>query len=287
MTSSKKDLVLYHDHCMDGFTAAWAAFRKLGPGADYEAVSYNEPPPNVTSYKNVYIVDFSYPPEILVEMANTVSGEVVVLDHHKTARESLCGLMSSDQEPTNLRITFDMDKSGAMLSWEYFHTKPAPNLVKYVQDRDLWSWRLPDSKAVSAVIQTTPFEFSSWEGLDEKLSDEVFFKELVSNGTAILSFVDQHVNRYSKNPGFTYIGEHLVPCVNDGTWQSEIGNRLSRKYPFAVVWFQNNNGDFVYSLRSASENPDNVDVSAIAKQYGGGGHRHAAGFKSQTAPVLL
>jgi len=134
------DLVLYHAGCTDGFTAAWAAWEVLGDKAEYIHVQYGSDPPDVEGRK-VAIVDFSYPREQLQEMASKAEA-LVVLDHHKTAEAQLHGLDYA---------RFDMDKSGAVLSWEFFHPgKTVPPGVLYVQDRDLWQWEMADSKEFSA-----------------------------------------------------------------------------------------------------------------------------------------
>lgn len=39
-------------------------------------------------------------------------------------------------------------------------------------------------------------------------------------------------------------------------------------------------GTIAYSLRSCAEYAGHVDVSEVARQFGGGGHRHAAGFRA-------
>ena len=49
----------------------------------------------------------------------------------------------------------------------------------------------------------------------------------------------------------------------------------------AAIWWKSRDGDYIVSLRSAEDGPD---VSVIAKDNGGGGHKHAAGYHSKTAP---
>ena len=94
--------------------------------------------------KNVIIVDFSYPRDVLIKMAEDADS-IIVLDHHKTAEENLKGLDF---------CIFDMTRSGAVMAWEHFHGKGnTPLLFQYIQDRDLWQWKLPQSKEFSAGLQ--------------------------------------------------------------------------------------------------------------------------------------
>ena len=66
----------------------------------------------------VYFLDYTGPvgfPEAIA----TTAGRVVVLDHHKTAQDSLVG--RSDL-PENLDVTIDMNRSGATISRDYFQS---------------------------------------------------------------------------------------------------------------------------------------------------------------------
>lgn len=161
MSEAARPLVLYHASCADGFTAAWAAWRHFGDGADYLPVNHGQPPPDVAG-RRVYILDFSYRRDVLLGMAGAAFG-VVVLDHHKTALAELGGLSA---EANNLFCVFDMGKCGARLAWEYFHPGcEVPLLVKYVEDRDLWLWAMPHSREISAAIATYPRSFAVWDHL--------------------------------------------------------------------------------------------------------------------------
>lgn len=84
-----KTICIYHGNCADGFTAAWAVYRALGHDIEYYPGFYDKPPPDVKG-KHVIMVDFSYKRPVLEEMAAGCE-TMVVLDHHKTARDDLAG----------------------------------------------------------------------------------------------------------------------------------------------------------------------------------------------------
>ena len=72
------------------------------------------------------------------------------------------------------------------------------------------------------------------------------------------------------------IGGFQVPVANlPYTMSSDAGHEMAKGRPFAACYWDTPSGR-VFSLRS---NNDGVDVSEVAKQYGGGGHRNASGFK--------
>ena len=253
----KKELIIYHANCADGFGAAYAAWKRLGDKADYRPAAHGTPPPAVAG-RRVTIVDFSYPRRTLLAM-HEKADDLLVLDHHKSALDDLEGLPFA---------RFDLDKSGAVLAWEHWHDTPVPDLLRYVQDKDLWSWELERSAEVSAALASHPMQFELWDRLE--------IDDLQRDGVAILRFQDQLVAEICRSAGRRNIAGHDVPCVNSPVLQSYIGNELAKDAPFAAIWHELPDGGRRYSLRSTD--PDGLDVAEIAKRFGGGGHPRAAGY---------
>src|SRR5262245_63096993 len=154
-----KKLVLYHGQCLDGFAAAWVAFRRFGGTAEYHAVQFGDALPYPIARRDVLILDFSCPREQLLEMKKQAA-TLLVLDHHLTAQQDLAGLDFA---------IFDLERSGATLTWDYFFPgEGRPWLVSYVEDKDLWRWKLPDSEEVSAALQSYSRSFKMWEKISRK-----------------------------------------------------------------------------------------------------------------------
>ncbi len=255
--SSQPDptVVLYHADCADGFGAAWALWKRF-PEAEYIPVKHGHPPPAGLEGQHVVMVDFSYAREI-IEHINQVAASFQILDHHVTAQAALAGLPYA---------SFDMKKSGAVLAWEWAHQEPVPWLLRYIQDKDLWEWRLPKSREISAALASYPFDFRVWDNLDQKMMEIEGQAILRLEGTLIEKIVEEAVL-------VSFQGE-TVPGVYSPVMTSQIGERLCQGFPFCIIWHQQN-GRRYFSLRSR---PGTTDVSAIAARYGGGGHVNAAGF---------
>jgi oligoribonuclease NrnB/cAMP/cGMP phosphodiesterase (DHH superfamily) len=250
-------LVLYHANCADGFGAAFAAWKRHGRGADYVAVNHGEAPPNVAG-RAVVIADFAYPRAVLLGLRERAAS-LVVLDHHKSAAADLEGLDF---------CRFDMTKSGAILAWEYFHPgTPPPPLLAYVQDKDLWQWKLEASGEVSAALASHPFDFELW--------DRFTIEDLRRDGVAIRRYQGQLVREICSQATRRRFAGHDVPCVNTPVLQSFVGNALARGEPFVMLWHERPDGTLRVSLRAAE---NGADCSEIARQRGGGGHAQAAGF---------
>jgi oligoribonuclease NrnB/cAMP/cGMP phosphodiesterase (DHH superfamily) len=254
--------VIYHHNCIDGFTAAWCAWKVYGDSATYIPAQYNEPAPDVTG-DDVLIVDFSYARSTLLAMRESAKS-LRVLDHHKTAEEDLRGLDF---------CLFDMNRSGAGIAWDELHGSKRPKLVNYVEDRDLWRWKLPESKSVNAWIGSWDFAFKDWSVVAEDLDLDP--SGVRSAGDAILRKDHRYVQSMCREARLIEFAGHVVPVVNAPYVNtSELVGALAENQAFAVGWFQRHDGKYQYSLRSRGD----FDVAKLAESFGGGGHRNAAGF---------
>lgn len=262
-------LIIYHANCHDGFCAAWVA-RKVFPEAEFIAAHHGDDPPDVTG-REVYILDFSYDLQTIRTMGRSASS-VTVIDHHKSAEECLTA------EPIpNVRTIFDSSKSGARLTAEHLAGGFTHWLINYTEDRDLWRHKLLDTKEINAGIRSFPLDFQVWDEMGIVSGPEIVRQE----GVPILRWQQQMVDRIVKSPHIPniVIAGYTVPCVNISCLFSEVLAELAKDKPFAVAWFHIK-GKHCFELRSNKDSNQAVDVSEIAKKFGGGGHRNAAGFQT-------
>jgi oligoribonuclease NrnB/cAMP/cGMP phosphodiesterase (DHH superfamily) len=247
--------VLYHDDCADGFGAAWAIWKRF-PHAQFHPVKHGYPPPDGLEDHHVVIADFSYGRDIIEGIAKKTAS-LCILDHHVTAQEALTGLPYAH---------FDLDRSGAVLAWEWAHDEPLPWLLQYIQDKDLWQWQLPNSREINAALGSYPYDFPVWDGLRQEV--------LEVEGRGILRYENMLVKKITGEAVMITLHGERVPAVYSPMLTSQIGEVLSRDHPFCVIWHQRD-GRRYFSLRSQA---NGVSVAKIAAHYGGGGHTHAAGF---------
>ena len=300
--------VIYHGGCSDGFCAAWVASKFLGIGEEslIRAQYGYDVPEGIEAGDTVYIVDFSYPQAQLRELCNRVAdGKVILLDHHKSAQKELEGFKLA-----NLEIVFDMERSGARITFEYFlerqhefdpvHSdviKRMETISRYVQDRDLWHWKLECSREVSAYLAAVPKTLTAWDRFED-----MDILEIIRLGSAIQMSLEAQVETMTRKSKYQLcddrldkVGEdHLcIPIINIcvAAPGSEILNELAIGRHMAIGWAQNGDGSYYYSLRS---DKDGIDVGAFAQRmrdsgmaFAGGGHEHAGGFSSALAPGAL
>lgn len=263
-------LVLYHDNCPDGFTAAWAAWKKMfAVQAEYRGINYSDPVPPDVDGKDVFLVDFSFSLERMHELTSRAAS-VTVYDHHKTA------LADSLHWKTH-RTVFDMDRSGAGITWDELHDAQRPKLIDYVEDRDLWRWALPESRIVSEYIFSVKRTFENWD----KLADEIEsnFEKIVDRGMILLENKRVRVATVCRNARMLNFNGVMIPMVNSSWDMSEIGEYLCQQFPDAPCggYYFDRKDKRQWGFRSRGE----FDVSALCKRYGGGGHKAAAGFESE------
>lgn len=271
-----RPLVIYHSNCADGFSAAWCFWRKYGPEADYHPGVYQQSPPDVAG-RDVFLVDFSYK-RAVVEQMLAVANSVTLVDHHKTAIEDLRPLFMQDSwvgEPKQLGFFVDLNRSGATLAWDYlFPNELRPLLLGHVEDRDLWRFKLAGTREIQAYVFSHEYTFEQWDRLMS--ADQVELLKMTAAGAAIERKHHKDVAELvSVCRRRMVIGGHDVPVANlPYTLTSDAGHLMAQNEPFAACYWDTEEGR-VFSLRASDEG---LDVSAVAAQYGGGGHVKAAGF---------
>lgn len=275
-------VVFYHANCADGAAAAWAVFHGLGAhvGAVYIACNYgdNEWQRHVIDGANVIFVDFSEPRDQIVAICERAKS-VLVLDHHKTAKATLTALMESPDKPHNLSIVFDMDRSGAQIAWDHFNVgQPRPRLIDYVADRDLWQFKLEDSKAISAYIWLYKTNIPEFAAVHANLEEDL--EACAEQGKTVMSALSKQALDDAEKlailldkDGNTYGFGNVVNNISETA--DAFLHQVCPAAAYSMTYFDlPKEGKRVFSLRSRK----GFDVSELAKRFGGGGHAAAAGF---------
>lgn len=267
-------ICFYHAGCPDGFGAAWAVRRAWGDAARY-LPRRHEHRLDPDDYRDcvVAFVDIAPSNEELRGLA-AAADQVVVLDHHLSARDHYHGdpELVNRVEALGHDVVFDLGHSGAMLAWRYFSPDEAPDLLRYVEDQDLWTWGLRDSREVNAAIASYRRNFEVWDALAARPVEE-----LAAEGRPIVRANEADVERAVQAAHPLQVGGRLVEAVNATTLRSSIGHALADRKAYGTAW------GCVYRIDGERVNATlysigDVDVAAMAGRYGGGGHRNAAGF---------
>lgn len=263
----KKIAVCYHKGCLDGFGGAYAAWKALGLKADYIGLEHQEPVPKSLKNRTLYFIDFCYP-KLVMEKIIAANDKVIVLDHHESQVEAI---------KLAREYRYTTDHSGCVIAWKYFHPKKnPPALLRIIEDNDLFRFRKPETKRIIAALQYCKQHFAEYDRIAKSLETTLGKKSMLRDGSLLLNaeqaMIDRLVERAEK---VTFEG-YVVYAVNTPLFYSQIANVISivKKVPFGITWYYRE-GKLQVSLRTSK---NGVDVSELAKKYGGGGHRGAAGF---------
>lgn len=310
--SNPRPLVIHHGPCADGFGAAWCFWKKYGDRADYHRAKYGTPAPSVVD-REVFMVDFTFPPAVLADMAR-VARVITVLDHHQGAAVDAVAFFESSASEhahcsdwatvvstkkglqelratnlgteANLHLLFDMNRSGARMAWDFLfpHDTP-PQLLLHIEDRDLWRFKLPDTREIQSTVFSYPYEFKLWDQL--MAADAVELLKMTVGGAAIERAHQKNVSElFLETRRRMVINGVDTPVANvPYMMASDMGQQLAAaevglgtrpaSEVFAATYFD----DAMHRCFSLRSLDGGADVSIVAKAYGGNGHPHASGFK--------
>ncbi|KAK1406669.1 hypothetical protein QVD17_42177 [Tagetes erecta] len=307
----KQSAVLYHYPCPDGAFAALAAHIFFSasslpplffPNTVYSPIKVEELP--VDQIGDAYLLDFVGPPGFVQQLSPKVD-RVIILDHHKTALKMLedgefCG--------ENVTKVIDMGRSGATIAHDYFKEKLSSlengnslsgldkfenshRLFEYIEDADLWRWRLHNSKAFSSGLKDLNIEFNAT--LNPSLFQQLLsldVEHVINQGMSSLSQKQALIDEVLAQSYEIVLDDgssgHCLAVNADSVsdLRSELGHQLAEK---SLKHNLRGIGAVVYRvpeleddqmLKISLRSIDNEDTTSISQKHGGGGHRNASSF---------
>jgi hypothetical protein len=270
-----RHVCIFHAGCPDGFGAAWSAWLAWGERGHYVPRGHDDAlRPTELAGAYVLFADIA-PPQRAYRPLAAQAAQIVVLDHHVSAQRAFDAdpFLARELADAGHDVRFDLTRSGSVLAWDALHPdEPMPDLLAYVQDQDLWTWKLPFSREINAAVASYPREFAVWSELANAPAET-----LAEQGVPILRSQRIEVERTLAKTQPLAVGGLRIEGVNARAQRAEIGHELASRARFgaacgAVYRIEGRRVDV--SLYSIGE----LDVAAIASALGGGGHRNAAGF---------
>jgi oligoribonuclease NrnB/cAMP/cGMP phosphodiesterase (DHH superfamily) len=293
---------IYHKNCMDGMGSAYVAKQNvLTSSATYIPVAHGAPFDEtlLETLKGKWVMfsDFIFPQQDMLRIIDVVE-KITILDHHKTS----LWLLESDvcmKYPNRLHIDIRMEYSGVQLTWMFLNNfgsesllDKAPWWVSHIADRDLWTWKIPESKSTSTAMYMLNMHRSIDTFSTFITSGKNFFE---TKGKAMLETINILIRNNAEKANVLPLNiddyKLRVAVVERTDYVDEVGNELanpeipidtknketiSRDNPvdFVILYSYN-----IYTQKYGLSFRANgrVDVSAIAKMFGGGGHPNASG----------
>lgn len=289
----KYNYIIYHKNCFDGFTGFFLFLKSKKweekPYVYPDVPFASQAPPDIEG-KNIIAIDVAYKPHIIKEIASKAN-KLLFLDHHVSIKDEVKEL--NLQKPHE--IVYDVNECGASLVWNYFFkNKKMPEFLTHIKDNDLGKWKLPNTipfiTALEVHYKTKP-NFENLKKWDDLLEEGTLL-DLYDKGKKYEVYKNYVINRkkydivyfpsewyLSKFPNSNFKkNQFKFALINtDGPAISLLGKKISEecKCNGTILYRINFSPLEVYcSIRSL-----NTDVGSIAKEFGGGGHKLASGFR--------
>lgn len=282
-----KNVICLHHNDADGIcSAAIVKYFEEGWGNQVEMIrmnyGYEVPWHKFKGADLIYMVDYGVQPfKDMLKIQRLYGDKFIWIDHHETA---IVDAQKSGQRFEGLRRIGD---AGCELTWEYFSDDPMPEGVRWIGRYDVWDLEyhtnvIPFANAVRLKLEDP--NSGGWVDIIE--GDEDYLKELVDLGMVIEDYQTDMYRRYCKSYSFEVQFEGLTFLTANAL---SVNSRLfdSMYDPTkhdAVMTFGWINGQWTVSMYAWK---DEVHVGNIAKKFGGGGHKGAAGYQCKTLPFSL
>jgi len=266
--------------------------KEIGEQCEFIPINYNDDFPfnKIVPNETIIIVDFSLQKDGEFEKLKAITDKIIWIDHHKTSIEK-----HKDFECIGVRKD---GVAGCVLAWQYFYpNKELPRIVDMLGAYDIWDFskygnELNELQAGIRLFNTKP-ESPEWE---KWLSTEIVGAELdgigflndglfglgslLENGRIALKYRDNTWSGLIKAWSFWVEFEgYKAICCNAGSVSSQLFDSVKEDYDL-MMSFVFDGKQWTVSIYSKKD----IDCSKIAKKYGGGGHKKAAGFQCKELP---
>lgn len=268
--------ICLHHNDADGRASAAIVRRALGTDVTLHEMNYGDSIPweIISSADRVVIVDFSLPKQDMLHIAQ--QNDFIWIDHHISSIEELSGISESW---AGIR---DTREAACVLTWRYFFPdQPVPRPIVLIGDRDAWHWREKETGAFDEGLyqqDTHPENDALWGPLLNE--DSKFVSHLVAQGKVLREARLHNIQRQVDNYGFAVNFEGWRAMAINIRGNGDIGSYIQELgYQLAYCYIDNcQNGNLMTFVGLYSSE---INVSEIAKKFGGGGHRGASGFSFQ------
>lgn len=299
-TPNHSDVIcLYHANCFDGLLAAAIAHHRFKGAGEYIAVRYQEEPPlEKMKDKHVYLLDFTYPTEVLLQHVNTFRS-LTVIDHHEDAVKPWLPYDWADNVHgiDNVSVMFDNRESGATLTWSAFNPPNAamPELVEYAREYDIWTKRLPMTDEVQSAMRS---RFQPHKAQFESLMNFVLTADgrtihmLQEEGKVILE-PERNIARGLIKRHLQFLDlwgyQNVAVCMMPAELVNLAGEMIYTEYPDTpfVAMYEDNLVKMTRKYSFRSRRDGGANVSKVAAILGGKGHYNSAGAMIHHPPDYI
>ena len=272
-------LCIYHIADHDGKGSA-AVVKSVYPDMELMGLNHDMEIPydEILKHDKVVVCDISLPVDFMFELSQKI--DFVWIDHHVSVIEQYEKMLAEKGcEP--IKGIRKVGTAAIILTWEYFYPeRPLPLGIKLLGLNDVFDLRDKRVRAFEYAMQALGVNRPTDKVWHELIEDTMDIDAMVEKGKAILSYIRNRNFRLARAEAFEseYEGLRCI-CANIAQGYSEFYDSLDniKDYDMMVNFFMNKKNRWNLSFYTAK---DNVDVSKIVAEFGGGGHQKAAGASS-------
>lgn len=276
----------YHKSDLDGHCSG-AIIKEKYPDCKMIGVDYNDCLDNleltfdtINKDEDIFVVDFRFSIEDMQWLSDNATLHWV--DHHKTALDEAheVGFISSGGQ------LLEIGKAGCELTWIYEHGETdMPLAVSLLGRYDVWDHEDKRTLPFQYGMRTHPNTLPDCQEVWNKVfNDYVYWMKIIETGEIILAYENSQNTMYAKGMSYEAEFEGLRAIVMNKAYANSkaFDSIYDDSKHDIMIMYGVKPGEIKYSLYSVKAE---IDVSEIAKKYGGGGHKGAAGFYTKTLTI--
>jgi oligoribonuclease NrnB/cAMP/cGMP phosphodiesterase (DHH superfamily) len=266
--------ICFHHNDPDGHASGAIVKYALGDSVTLIESDYDGTPipwDLVEKAEQVIVTDFSFPVDVMKRLAD--GRELVWIDHHKSAMLEFEGI--ADDWP-GIRDIFE---AACVLTWKYFFPKrPVPRAIVLIGDRDIWRWAEEDTGAFNESVYNQDHNANNadfWKPLFD--DNQAVLAKMIEEGAWLREISLRRVDHMMAARSFEVRFEAHNTLVVNTRGNGDVGNYgRDRGYEIVYTYVDEMQAGGLTTVVTLYSNK--IDVSVIAKRFGGGGHAGAAGF---------
>jgi len=272
---------LYHSADLDG-NCSGALIKMRYPECEMYGIDYGIDFPwgIIDPDEKIFMVDYSLQPFTdMIKLHELLGDNLIWIDHHISA------ILESEEYGKHIDGTRDSEFAACELVWNYIKSDTnTPTFVTLLGRFDVWDHtdgRVLPYQYGMKQYDCNPNNVDFWH----EMFDTERVVQIINEGEIILRYIKEDNTKYAKTNAFeTELYGRKCIAINKLQASSIVFNSVwdNTKYDMMVA-FGWRNKSWVVTMYTDND----VDVSVIAKTFGGGGHKKAAGFQCNTLPFKL
>lgn len=285
---------VYHSADFDGWTSG-AIVKYKYPSCKLIKFNYGQILPEFNKGEEIIMIDVSIPPEKMNEIAKL--HKFTWIDHHESSKNDYDKYIKTNKMPESFTAVLDMRYAACELGWKYLMKSRVPVAVALVGKYDTWknkneklwmNYILPFQWGLRKAVHGGADNFPQ-ELFKDDVKSKQKIKEIISLGNDLLVDKRKQNSEIVKNSFIVdFEGYRTLTVILKSAFYIDsnmfVGFYDPKKHDMTIQIYKNKDKKWKFSLRSIKEN---VDVSVIAKKYGGGGHVHASSFVVDNADFFF